>query len=89
MYTVVGKQSSDYSFSNICWWYKLNQWRRKHELWIRKKENKQKTSHCTIGYNEFDFFKKMKNIDSLMGANLKSKTQRSRNLSNHNIHKVK
>ncbi len=29
---------------------------------------------CTLGYNEFDFYSKMKNTDSLMGAKLKSKT---------------
>jgi hypothetical protein len=29
---------------------------------------------CVIGYNEFDFFKKIKNTDPLMGAKLKSKT---------------
>ncbi len=27
-----------------------------------------------LGYNEFDFFQKMKNTDPLMGAKLKSKT---------------
>ncbi len=29
---------------------------------------------CTVGYNEFDFLKKIKNTDPLMGAKLKSKT---------------
>jgi hypothetical protein len=29
---------------------------------------------CLLGYNEFDFFQKMKNTDPLMGAKLKSKT---------------
>ncbi len=29
---------------------------------------------CTLGYNEFDLFLKMKNTDPLMGAKLKSKT---------------
>jgi hypothetical protein len=28
---------------------------------------------CGVGYNEFDFFYKMKNTDPLMGAKLKSK----------------
>ncbi len=32
------------------------------------------TSACTLEYNEFDFFQKMKNTDPLMGAKLKSKT---------------
>ena len=30
------------------------------------------TVHCTEGYNEFDFFLKMKNTDPLLGAKLKS-----------------
>jgi hypothetical protein len=30
--------------------------------------------YCTVGYNEFDFFLKLKNTDPLMGAKLKSKT---------------
>jgi hypothetical protein len=31
-------------------------------------------SHWALGYNEFYFFKKIKNTDPLMGAKLKSKT---------------
>jgi hypothetical protein len=30
---------------------------------------------CTLGYNEFDFFLKMKNAGPLLNAKLKSKTQ--------------
>jgi hypothetical protein len=29
---------------------------------------------CSLGYNEFDFFKKIKNTDPVMGAKFKSKT---------------
>jgi hypothetical protein len=29
---------------------------------------------CALGYNEFDFFKEIKNTEPLMGAKFKSKT---------------
>jgi hypothetical protein len=35
---------------------------------------KQRHGVSTLGYNEFDFLKKIKNTDPLMGAKLKSKT---------------
>jgi hypothetical protein len=38
------------------------------------REEQPKPISCALGYDELDFFMKMKNTDPLMGATLKSKT---------------
>ncbi len=45
-----------------------------HILGDREKQFRTIFFGCVIGYNEFDFLKKIKNTDPLMGAKLKSKT---------------
>jgi hypothetical protein len=42
--------------------------------------------HCIVGYNEFDFFWKIKNTDPLMGEKFKSKTQLQLDIKNTEFH---
>jgi hypothetical protein len=41
---------------------------------LLNQETRFKSQMCPLGYNELDFFWKIKNTDPLMGAKLKSKT---------------